>query len=784
MAQARVSSLAVAGASLVAAAASLSGCMKPAARLAVAQPAPMTTPVRGEQTQPLPIRIGLPVDPGPALQNGKVHALPSTIDIPPNAASNGAAYYYQGGSMIAFDLVRASVRWRRTAQGLPNTIVATPYGVAFVQQYPQPLTYLSAQTGAQIFGVKDTTVSGALDGVLFAKNNDTFSFFAADAKTGEKLWGTYGGGMQIAGPPQIRDGTLLQPFVDDGAILETRLYAFDPANGHAKWDTLSNAQPLGFRSNVVYVDSTWFPEQMDNYMPLTVAAIDIRSGKKLDEFTYAPDPQQNAATYRNSNMKAYVAGGFVYLKVNGTWYRYDADRDASDAHPSRLQNVDIVAAFDSGTLLANSGHNAYVATGSESAMTLRTLPGGAIRSPVAQGANGIAYAVAGTTLYRFNSQGDPHAVGSVGCGSVEAVLPWPGHVAVMCAHHEELFADSSQAAPVAIAPQRIPQGRLALHAFTLPPAPGFMHQWWVGPVTPSSNGGVVMSLDHGALNFAGAIAYVSKDGRIRTIPDGRDLAPPPPGSRFAPTQPRSQWPPKPTTIVQDTSGNVWFNNALWPVLYKLDTANRLTNSVVGETSANAWRRGAIRLARGPDGQAWFARSHPTREIARADGSRAFPIPLQYGDALILVPARDGFWFLSQTQLVHMTLTGRFTATPLPAELQNVRTGPGLRVTSAGDALWIASGAYVARMNERGVLAHYNLPDATLGVNAMVTGCDGSLYIAENAPEVLRLRPGAKSFERYDIEYRQLDGFTRTPDCTIWFVEGSNMPTQHVGTLAQ
>ncbi len=572
--------------------------------------------------------------------------------------------------------------------------------------------------------------------------------------------------------------------MNDGAIIETQLYAFDPSNGRAKWNTLSNAQPLGFLGNVVYVDSTWFPEQLDNYIPLTVAAIDMRTGKKLDEYTYAPDPQQNASTYRSSNMKAYVTGGFVYLKVNGTWYRYDADRVVSSAHPSRLQNLDIAAAFERGTLLVNDGNTAYLATGSESAMTLRQLPGGAIRSPVAQGTNGIAYAVAGTTLYRFNAQGDPHAVGSVDCGSVEAVLPWPGHVAVMCAHRELLFADSSQAAaPVAVAPQRVRQGRLVLHAFTLPPAPGFMHQWWVGPVSPLSNGGVVMSLDHGAMNFAGAIAYVSKDGQIRTVPDGQDLPTPVPGSRRYPTQPRSQWPPKPSAIVQDSSGNVWFNNALWPNLYKLDASDRLTSAVVGETPANALRRGAIRLTRGPDGQAWFARSHPTREIARADGSRAFAIPSQYGDALILLPASDGFWFLTQKQLVHMTLTGMFTAAPLPAELQNVRTWPGLRVTPAADDLWIANGPYVARMNERGVLAHYELPDATLGVNAMIAGCDGSLYIAENAPEVLRLRPGSKSFERYDIEYRQLDGFTRTPDCTIWFVEGSNMPTQHVGTLA-
>jgi hypothetical protein len=511
--------------------------------------------------------------------------------------------------------------------------------------------------------------------------------------------------------------------------------------------------------------------------------VDIRTGNKIDEFTYAPDPLQNASTYRNSPMKAYVAGGFVYLKVNGTWYRYDAERFPAAAHPSRIANLDIAAAFEGGTLLVDDAHHSYIGIDTENALTLRELPAGALASPVARDANGASYAVIGSTLYRFDAQGDPSAIGGVRCGSVEAVLPWPGKVAVMCAHREWLFRNASQrVAPVAVAPQAAARGRLVLHAFTLPPAPGFMHQWWVGPVAPWANSGVVMALDHGTLNFAGAIAFVSKDGRIRTVPDGQNLAPPPPGSRYAPTQPRSQWPPKPGAIAYDGSGNVWFNNSLWPAIYKLDGADRITSAVVGEVSPGSWRRGAIRLALGPDGEAWFARSHPTREIARVDGSRAIAIPPQYGDALILVPARDGFWFVSQTQLVHVTLAGRFTATPLPSQLQDVRTYPGLRVTSAADSIWISSGAYVARMNERGVLAHYELPDATLGVNAMITACDGSLYLAETAPEVLRLRPGARSFERYDIDYRQIDGFTRTPDCSIWFVEGSNMPQQHVGTL--
>jgi streptogramin lyase len=345
---------------------------------------------------------------------------------------------------------------------------------------------------------------------------------------------------------------------------------------------------------------------------------------------------------------------------------------------------------------------------------------------------------------------------------------------------------------LALAPRHAPPGHLQLNAFGIaPPRAGFDKQWTVGPIVPWQHGGVVMWLDRGAMNLAGSIGFVSRDGQMTTVPIGKDIIPPRPpspvpGLRVPPLrmQPRVDWPPKATTIVYDTSGNVWFNNVWDPSIWRLDSSGRVTSTLVGVRTP-PFRGGlAIRLALGPDGQAWFARSHPTKEIARADGSASITIPDRFGDALILARAAGGFWFVSQTQLVDGTLSGAFTATPLPAQLQNVRTYPGLRVASAGDSIWIANGAYIARMNERGVLAHYELPDATLGVYTMVTGCDGSLYVAENAPEVLRLPPGGKSLERYPIRYRQLDGLTSTSDCTIWFVEGTGMPggEQGVGTL--
>lgn len=768
----------------------LTACAGPKmVQLAAGAPTPMPTAVRGEQTQPLAVTIS-PAPAPAALAQPAVKPLPAAMSGVPVAARGGTAYYYdgtyaKGGNLTAFDLRSGAIAWRKAVYALPDTFVASPFGVAFTTAGgpASAMQYLDARTGAQRLIMPGTTAAGSIDGVVFGKNNNASSYFALDAKTGEKVWGTYGGGMQIAGEPQIHDGMLLQLFVNDGAIIEDALYAFDPANGHAKWNAFANAEPLGFAGRVVYVDSTWFPTQLDNYVPLSVAALDVRTGKKIDEYTYAPDPEQNADTYRNAlPTLAYVSGGYVFLSVNHAWYRYDADRFPGAAHPSRLPGLTVNAAFENGTLLVSGTHSAYVASSTPRAMKLREFAG-ALRSPVVRGDDGTSYAVIGTYLYRFDVHGEERAIGRVNCASIQAVLPWAGNVAVLCAKRELRFADRTRAAaPLPRAPQKTSSHQLVLQAFTLPPPSGFQHQWWVGPLAPWRDNGVVMVLDHGDMALSGAIAFVAKDGAIRTVADGHNLPPPSPGARAYPTLPRSQWPPKPSAVTFDRQGNVWFNNSLWAAIYKLDAAGAITSEVVGETSPSSWKRGAIRLTLGPDGQVWFARSHPTREIARVDGSRTIPIPDGYGEALAIQPARDGFWFISQTQLVHVTLRGAFTATPLPPAFQNVRTWPGSILASDGGTIWIANGSRIARMNEHGTIAQYALPDATLSVNAMIAGCDGSLYVAENAPEVLRLPRGATSFERYDIGYRQLDGFTRTPDCTIWFAEGSNMPTQHVGTL--
>jgi hypothetical protein len=44
--------------------------------------------------------------------------------------------------------------------------------------------------------------------------------------------------------------------------------------------------PLGVAGNLIYLDSTWFPVQLDAYFPLAVTTLDATTGTALHEYGY------------------------------------------------------------------------------------------------------------------------------------------------------------------------------------------------------------------------------------------------------------------------------------------------------------------------------------------------------------------------------------------------------------------------------------------------------------------------------------------------------------------
>ena len=187
----------------------------------------------------------------------------------------------------------------------------------------------------------------------------------------------------------------------------------------------------------------------------------------------------------------------------------------------------------------------------------------------------------------------------------------------------------------------------------------------------------------------------------------------------------------------------------------------------------------IRIAIGPDGEAWFARSHPTREIGRVDGTRRFAIPDAIGDVGALRGTRDGFWYAARTAVGHVTVGGSFTA--LPVSLDRLHYRPV--VASARDgSVWIAQGAGIVHATRGGVLLRTALPNATLSVQAATVGCDGVLYAIENWNRIARVEPSGRIDEIELGGVPPLDGIVTGADCRLWYVGGSHAQSQQFGTL--
>ncbi|HEY0798745.1 MAG TPA: PQQ-binding-like beta-propeller repeat protein [Candidatus Baltobacteraceae bacterium] len=716
-----------------------------------------------------------------AQRSATASTLPPTVSASPAAAAAGKAYYFtwvygKVSKLVALDLATGHVRWIRAINAAG--IVASRDNVYYSDSRTGALIALDARTGDQRFTLPSTQAGGSIDGVAFARTsfagNNAPEYSALDEASGHLLWSSHGGGMSIEGAPISRDGLLLQSFTDSGAIMLDRLYALDVKTGQVVWAHNAQGLPLGYRAEIAYLNATWFPEQMDGYVPMTIDAVDISNGKTIDSFTYAPDAKENAADYRSAPLEAFVTGGYIFLTVNHSWYRYDADRVPAKAHPYKLPGLSVEAAFENGSVLVGNRRGSALARSLPDRLELRAVGAGALRSEVATSANGSRYAVIGSLLYAFNSAGAPRVVGPVRCSHVDAIIPWTGNVAVLCADHarslELRFTEvTRQPPPLEIAPIHIPY--LRGYAYTIPSRENFAGQWEVRAVAPRLDNGVTFALIPGPIGMASAIGSVSTNGHFSIVRIGRDITIPPPSGG-------AEVPAAPLTVVRDRHGTTWFNDVWHPAtITALDSSGHLRMAMQGEGPAR--RRMPIRLTIGPDGEAWYARSHPRNIIGRADGSRTFSIPAAYGDALELFNGSDGaLWFITQTTLGRMTMAGAFNGVPIaPSALSEY--SPALATAGSNGTVWLAQGRDIIHMTLRGPIGDYELPDATLSASALASGCDGALYVAENAPEVLRLPPAGRVFERYAIDYPQLDGLARTPDCALWFIDGS---AQRVGTF--
>lgn len=762
-----------------------------------ASPAPFTyTPAPGETTAPLPLVQAVPL-PLATPTFGPATVTPTALR--PGAklvtAAAGAAYYAFADQLVAVDLAQGRERW--TVGGvLPGEASAGSSRVFVPSAAPEALELLAfdARTGSRVMTLPHVRSGHVLHDVLYAQHVEPLSqsFTAYDAVSGRALWSVRG----LAGgpdPPHQLGGTLLQSFWQSGAILHNSMYAIDVRTGRVRWMTAKGPAPLGTSGGTVYLDSSWEPGQFDRYEPLVVATVDLARGKALHEITYRPDPQRNwppTGDRPHSASARYVAGGFVYLEVGAHWYRYDADRDPAEAHAALLERTDIRAVLSGTRLIVTHGDRVAVADSLPDRLELRALGTGPLRSNVVVRDDGTHYAVVGDDVVAIDADGErARKLGGALCSSVQDVIPWDGGVTLRCiaadlndAASFVVFRDSAwnEHAPSLPRPQPAPTPAFVANVklFPIPrpqQSPLFEKQWWLGSIAATSSG-VAFTMNRGAMNLNSAVGRMTYAGNFTIAPLEAGEAP-----IF------------PTEIVTDAHGVTWFNDGRHATVTAWSPSGAFHPVLIGapatplpsvpDDTGPIWARVrrpeiGIRIATGPDGEVWFARSHPTRMIGRVQGTARYDIPEEFGDVLSLRGGNDGaLWFVASKGLGRMTTDGAFTRIALPERQTPSRV---MLTSGAGATMWVLDpDGHLMQVDVHRVVRALTLPNATDRVVAMTTGCDGALYVAEEAPQIVRFAPDG-SAEEYPINVFSVNGITRAPDCSIWFTAGSNAPDQQIG----
>jgi PQQ-like domain len=249
----------------------------------------------GEPTTPLALAPGDPV----AVARAHTSAFATTLPVEVAGAKlvatvAGFGFFAARERLVAIDLRNGRERWARDGVS-PETLAAAHHLVFVVTSRVTSTLALEAEDGRLVATLPNVVNPHVLDDVLYAERFGPASsaFIAYDAENGHELWRVFGAPGGSDAPHRIGT-TLLQSFGESGAISVDAMHAFDVRTGREVWHRAWGPAPLGVGDGVVYLDHTWFPAQLDSYVPLTVATVAIGTGAVLHEFTYRPDPARNA----------------------------------------------------------------------------------------------------------------------------------------------------------------------------------------------------------------------------------------------------------------------------------------------------------------------------------------------------------------------------------------------------------------------------------------------------------------------------------------------------------
>ena len=733
-------------------------------------PAATAPPPPLPSTEPLPVVEGSPLAPARATGAPVLRAaFPAPLrGVKIAAAAGGTAYLITVDRRLhAVDLATGRERW--AAHDPMGGVDATAnerivYATVESGDPFKPLYVgFSPADGRRLVTLDDG--AGFIVGeILYAHGR--LSVTAYDAATGRRYWRSRDAGAALGDRPDLVGPALLQDFFDSGATIVHSIYAFDVRDGHVLWTRQASAHPIGRGSgDDVYLETTPCLNMMSCFHSIDVDLIDVRTGASRQRLSYILDDITDGAP-GEPMVAAYaphVLRPYVYFGLHDRWYRYELEENPDRRHGVQWKDVRPRSWFDPASVaLATHGDDLALARFSPDRVELQRIAGGGLRSAIVSAPDGTRYAVAGGDVIAVDpAAASARIVGTAGCRTVADLLVWGTRVAVRCSDPGEryLVFDDSRAMP---SPQPAPSAAPVPVAPTPPPFDAAVHRYSdavpersdVRAMAPAPDGSLtfVMGQGIGPMKYYVARLTVAGAVSLTQIPETDD-----------PIEPRS--------VAVDRHGTVWFNDERHATLTSLDGSGRFETHLIGEPRTNSPRsfsQEGIRVAIGPDGEAWFARSKPTAQIGRVGGGARYDVPPEIGSPRLLRLGSDGaFWFIARNRLARMTASGTFASVDIPTELPPDRFGIGSMTAGPNGTVWLAYNATMVQMTMRGAVRTVKLPNANGWVRGLVTGCDGSLYATELPPVIAHVGR-TNAVEEYPVA--GIFGATdliRGSDCRIW-----------------
>ncbi|SEO97124.1 stalk domain-containing protein [Paenibacillus sp. OV219] len=245
--------------------------------------------------------------------------------------------YLQNKHLVSADVASGNPMWT-SKTNYTNTFFLHN-GIIYALGEDRVLYALNAQTGKKLWmsplGKTNLVQMKFDDKRIYASYQE--ALFALDPATGKKLWMVDKSEAYAINDLTLVGDTVVQSYIEQGAISHDNLYGYDAATGKEKFGFGWASNPLAVEGNQLWVSSYNFMAED----PLTTHVLQINTdtGKLVKDQIYDVSKINAEISTSSPNdpytriTKLAMDGPWLYIGVNDVVYRYHRDADPKKGPP-------------------------------------------------------------------------------------------------------------------------------------------------------------------------------------------------------------------------------------------------------------------------------------------------------------------------------------------------------------------------------------------------------------------------------------------------------------------